>query len=152
MAVIQRSARVPHSALQMLTLVNDIEAYPEFLHWCHAARIEKQEGHIVEAALDIGISGIYKTIRTENTTEAPDGGDAQIRIELLEGPFRKMHGLWTFRDVVDSAGSDVDLCLEYEVHRTPIGMILRPLFEEIANSQLHAFTKRAEVIYGSRAG
>lgn len=148
MAVIRRSARVPYSALQMLTLVNDIEAYPEFLHWCHASRIEKQEGHIVEAALDIGISGIYKTIRTENTTEASDGGEAStIRIELIEGPFRQLHGSWTFRDVDDGA-CEIDLCLEYEVHRTPIGMILHALFEEIANSQLQAFTRRAEVVYG----
>jgi ribosome-associated toxin RatA of RatAB toxin-antitoxin module len=132
----------------MLTLVNDIEAYPKFLHWCHAARIEKHEGHIVEAALDIGVGGIYKTIRTENTTEASDnGGASKIRIELLDGPFKHLHGAWTFRDEEPRA-CDVDLRLEYEVHRGPIGMILGALFDEIANSQLNAFIKRAEVVYG----
>jgi ribosome-associated toxin RatA of RatAB toxin-antitoxin module len=150
MSVIQRSARVPYGALQMLTLVNDIEAYPEFLHWCYAARIEQSKGHIVEAALDIGVKGIHRTIRTQNTTETPAAGDAMtVHIDMLDGPLKRLHGVWTFRDV-EAGASDVELSLEYEIHRTPFGILLRALFDEIANSQLHAFIKRAEAVYGAK--
>lgn len=133
----------------MLALVNDIDAYPEFLHWCHAARIEQSAGHLVEAALEIGISGIYKTIRTRNTTNAADGVGcpATIRIEMLEGPLKSLRGVWKFADLPDG-GSDVELLLEYEVHLSPLGFILRSLFDEIANSQLNAFVRRAGVVYG----
>lgn len=149
MAVIHRSARVPYSAEQMLALVNDIEAYPDFLHWCHDARIERAAGDTVEAALEIGIRGIYKTIRTRNTTTAGNAAAdrAEIRIEMLEGPLKSLHGAWTFVDL-GADGCNVELDLEYEVHLSPLGFILRALFDEIANSQLNAFVRRAGAVYG----
>ena len=39
MTQVTRRARVPYSAEQMFTLVNDVESYPKFLHWCRGARI-----------------------------------------------------------------------------------------------------------------
>ena len=149
MPVIERSARVPYTADQMLGLVNDIESYPKFLHWCHAARIEQADGPTVEAALEIGISGIYKTMRTRNTTRPAEGGEpASICIELIDGPLKHLEGTWRF--IAESpAGCEVALCIEYEVHLSPLGFILRALFDEIANSQLHAFVKRARVVYGA---
>jgi len=148
MALIDRSARVPYGADQMLALVNDIDAYPEFLHWCHAARVERASGLMVDAALEIGISGIYKTIRTRNTTRpAQDAQPATIRIEMLEGPLKHLEGIWMFTDIPGD-GCDVELRIDYEVHRSPLGLILRALFDEIANSQLHAFIRRAGAVYG----
>lgn len=149
MAVIERHAQVPFSADEMLALVNDIDSYPDFLHWCHAARVERADGQTVDAALEIGISGIYKTIRTRNSTQ-PGEGDrpATIQIEMIEGPLKHLRGTWVFKDLVDE-GCDVELQIEYEVHRSPLGIILRALFDEIANSQLHAFVKRARAVYGN---
>lgn len=148
MAVIERSARVPYGARQMVVLVNDIAAYPEFLHWCHAARIEKAEGATVEAALEVGVSGIHRTMRTRNTTAIDESGtSASIRIEMIDGPLKRLQGAWVFTDRPPK-GCDVRLTLEYETHRTPFGAILRALFDEIANSQLNAFVRRAERVYG----
>jgi ribosome-associated toxin RatA of RatAB toxin-antitoxin module len=149
MAVIERHAHVPYTALQMLTLVNDIGAYPEFLHWCQAARIESSAGQVVDAALEIGVSGVHKTMRTRNTSTVADSGSpARIHIEMLDGPLKRLHGAWTFTDSPASGGCDVELALEYEIHRTPFGMLLRALFDEIANSQLNAFVRRAGVVFG----
>ena len=148
MAHIRRTARVPYSADQMLGLVNDIAAYPVFLHWCQAARIERSEGDSVDAALDVGIKGIYRTIRTRNSTQrSADGSQASIRIEMIQGPLKRLRGAWRFSDVGQEA-CDVELSLEYETHRTPFGMLLRTLFDEIANSQLNAFIRRADALYG----
>jgi ribosome-associated toxin RatA of RatAB toxin-antitoxin module len=146
---IRRSARVPYSAEQMLTLVNDIEAYPEFLHWCHAARIDASEGGVVDASLEIGVRGIHRTMRTRNRTEtSPTAGAAHIRIEMIDGPLKHMRGGWTFTPCA-SGGCDVELRLEYEVHRTPFGLLLKTLFDEIANSQLRAFIRRADAVYAA---
>lgn len=132
----------------MLALVNDIGAYPEFLHWCRGARIEHSNGPIVEAALEIGFSGIAKTIKTRNTTELdPQRNLAGIRIDMLEGPLKSLRGSWRFSNQA-SGNCDVELRLEYEVHRSPFGRLLKSLFDEIANSQLNAFVRRAKVVYG----
>ena len=150
MALIRRTARVPYSAEQMLRLVNDIEAYPAFLHWCQAAEIERTEGAVVEAALEVGIKGIHRTMRTRNTTDAAaGGGQASIRIEMVQGPLKRLSGGWHFADT-PSGGCDIELALDYEIQRTPFGMLLRTLFDEIANSQLNAFIRRADVVYGGR--
>ena len=148
MATIERKARVPYSVEQMVALVNDIDAYPEFLHWCHAARIETTDGDTVVAALEIGVSGIYKTIRTRNTTQtANEHGQSTIAIEMVEGPLKSLRGVWSF-DSGLQGDCDVTLRLDYEVHLSPFGIILRTLFDEIANSQLNAFIKRAGAVYG----
>ena len=150
MPVIERNARVPYSANQMLALVNDIDSYPEFLHWCHGARIDKQTGDEVEAALEIGISGIYKTIRTRNTTKRVESGEpVTVRIEMIEGPLKALRGSWAFLGLPQQ-GCDIELRLEYEIHSSPFGLILRNLFDEIANSQLNAFVKRARAVYGEQ--
>ncbi|PPS58920.1 hypothetical protein CRX72_25460 [Pantoea sp. BRM17] len=39
MAQISRSALVPYSAAQMYQLVNDVDAYPEFLPGCTGSRV-----------------------------------------------------------------------------------------------------------------
>ena len=142
--------RVPYSAGEMLALVNDIDSYPDFLHWCRGARIEKSSGPLVEAALDIGIGGIHKTMRTRNrTSTAEDSRTANIRIEMVDGPLKHLVGDWNFMDKSDG-GSEVELVLDYEVHRTPFGMLLRTVFDEIASSQLNAFIRRAHALHGRR--
>jgi ribosome-associated toxin RatA of RatAB toxin-antitoxin module len=65
---------------------------------------------------------------------------------MLDGPLKRLHGRWQFTDIAGN-GCEVVLELEYETHRTPFGLLLRTLFDEIANSQLNAFAKRAAQVY-----
>lgn len=149
MPVMRRSAHVPYSALQMLKLVNDIDAYPEFLHWCRDARIERSDDGTVDAALEIGVSGFRRTLRTRNTTRVREGdGEAWVDIEMIDGPLAYLSGGWVFADVAPGE-CEVTLSLDYEMQRTPFGQLLHVIFEEIANSQLHAFVRRAREIYGA---
>jgi ribosome-associated toxin RatA of RatAB toxin-antitoxin module len=140
---IRRSARVPYSASQMFDLVNDVESYPRFLHWCRDAKIERKEGNTVEAALDIGVSGIHKRFTTRNTLERPH----RIAIELISGPFRRLEGQWRFTDD-PGGGSEVSLSLDFEVSHSPLSMLFSAVFEEAVRAQMSAFTKRATHVYG----
>ena len=97
MPTVQRSSRVIYSAEQMFDLVNDIEKYPEFLHWCRGARVDVRQGNTIEATLDIGVLGFQRSFRTRNTLRRPD----RISIELVSGPFRRLRGEWKFVDSGD---------------------------------------------------
>ena len=145
MPTVQRSARVPHSARQMFDLVNAIEKYPEFLHWCSGARVDVRQGNTVEATLDIGLLGFQRSFRTRNTLRSPE----RIQIELVSGPFRRLRGEWRFTDL-PGGGSDVALSLAFEVTVSPFGALFSKVFEELAGAQMQAFTERAAVIYGKR--
>lgn len=141
-----KRAQVPYSPDQMFALVNDVESYPEFLHWCRDARIVSRFENGVEAALDIGIRGIHKTFRTRNTLLPPgDGAPGRIDIALVSGPFRKLEGAWTF--TATEGGCEVRVDLDYEISSMPLGTIFSAVFEEIARSQINAFVRRAAEVY-----
>ena len=143
MRTVNRSARVPYSAGQMFDLVNDIESYPEFLHWCHGARVEGACDGVVEAVLEIGIGGFHKSFRTRNTLAEGES----IKIELVSGPFEHLDGWWRFTDL-PAGGSEVSLELRFEVAASPLGMIFSSVFEELTRSQMNAFIARADERYG----
>jgi ribosome-associated toxin RatA of RatAB toxin-antitoxin module len=127
----------------MFDLVNDIESYPKFLHWCRGARIESKYGSTVEATLDIGMLGLYQSFRTRNTLQRPE----RIGIDLVSGPFRRLRGEWRFAAAA-SSGTDVSLTLTFEVTLSPFGVVFAKVFEELAASQMTAFIERARRIYG----
>ncbi len=143
MPTIQRSARVPYKGAQMFDLVSDVEAYPQFLHWCRGAKVVRSGDGFVEARLDIGIRGIYKSFTTRNTLERPE----RLTIELVSGPFRRLNGAWRFEDL-EEGGSQVSLSLTFEVAASPLAMVFSMVFEELARQQMTAFVQRAHKIYG----
>jgi ribosome-associated toxin RatA of RatAB toxin-antitoxin module len=130
----------------MFDLVNDIEQYPKFLHWCRGARIDLKQGNTVEATLDIGVLGFHQSFRTRNTLERPQ----RIGIDLVSGPFRRLRGEWRFVAAPDG-GSDISLTLAFEVTLSPFGAVFAKVFEELAAAQMTAFTERAKKIYGASA-
>ena len=144
MPTVKRSARVPYTTEQMFDLVNDIEQYPKFLHWCRRARIGLKQGNTVEATLDIGVLGFHQSFRTRNTLERPH----RIGIDLVSGPFRRLRGEWRFVAAPDG-GSDISLTLAFEVTLSPFGAVFAKVFEELAAAQMTAFTERAGKIYGA---
>ena len=140
---VKRSARVPYTAPQMFDLVNDVEKYPQFLHWCTGARIDSRQGNVMEATLDIGVLGFHRAFRTRNTLSRPE----RIQIELVSGPFRRLKGEWRFKQLVQ-AGTEVELMLAFEVTLSPFGSIFSKVFEELAGAQMTAFVQRAQKLYG----
>ena len=148
MPTVSRSASVAASARQMFDLVNDIEAYPAFLEWCTGARVESATPTEVVATVKVGLAGLNQSFTTRNALEPPSGDDAgRIRMELVAGPFRRLDGSWTFRPLPDG-GCEVRLDLDYELSLSPLRFALGLVFEEIARSQVGAFVKRAETLYG----
>jgi ribosome-associated toxin RatA of RatAB toxin-antitoxin module len=140
---VKRNARVPYTPEQMFDLVDDIESYPKFLHWCRGARIEARSGNTVEATLDIGALGFHQSFRTRNTLQRPE----RIGIDLVSGPFRRLRGEWRFV-AAPGQGTDVALSLAFEMTPSPFGVVFAKVFEELAASQMTAFVERAKKIYG----
>jgi ribosome-associated toxin RatA of RatAB toxin-antitoxin module len=140
---VKRSARVAHTPEQMFSLVEDVESYPKFLHWCRGARIDLKQGNTVEATLDVGVLGFHQSFRTRNTSKRPE----RIGIDLVSGPFRRLRGEWRFSATADG-GTDVSLALAFEVTRSPFGVVFAKVFEELAGSQMAAFIERANKVYG----
>ncbi|WP_338327706.1 SRPBCC family protein, partial [Rosenbergiella nectarea] len=87
-----RSALVPFSADNMYRLVNDVDSYPQFLPGCTGSKILEQSEQQMTASMDVSKAGISKTFVTRNTLTQSH----HIAMQLVDGPFRKLSGGWTF--------------------------------------------------------
>jgi ribosome-associated toxin RatA of RatAB toxin-antitoxin module len=143
MPSVNKSALVEYKPQDMFNIVNDVEKYPEFLPWCGSSQVLSRTGDEVKASVEISHSGIKKTFVTLNRIQT----DKFIEMQLVEGPFKHLHGFWRFAPLGDK-GCKVTLDLEYEFSSKLLGMAIGPVFSQIANTLVDAFCKRAETIYG----
>lgn len=143
MTIVQKSALVKFSAQQMFDLVNDIEAYPEFLPWCSGSRIIKREDDFVEAELLISKGGFKKSFSTRNKI---DNGRS-MTISLLNGPFSSLEGRWEFIPLREDA-SKISLDLEFELSGKLASLAFGAVFNQICNTMVSSFTARAKAVYG----
>lgn len=142
MTQIQRSALLPFSDQQMYDLVADVESYPAFLPWCGSAEVLSIKGSEVVATVGIDFKGVNRAFTTRNRLIAPK----TIDMELVDGPFRHLHGGWSFRALDDQA-SKIMLDLQFEFSNPMIRLVVGPVFEQIANGLVDAFHQRAEALY-----
>lgn len=143
MAVINKSALVPYTPVQMFELVDDVEAYVEFLPWCSGSSVIKRTEIDVTASLEISHSGFQKAFTTRNVY----GEEQTINMYLVEGPFKKLEGIWQFQPLGEQ-GCKIMLDLEFEFSNRLISMSFGPLFGQMAGSLVDAFTQRANHVYG----
>ena len=100
---------VHYSAEQMFDLVADVEDYPRFLPWCSGARVVADAGRRLDASVDIDYRGIRSRFTTRNQMRYPE----QIRMTLVDGPFRSLDGSWHFHALRPGA-CKVQLSLHYK--------------------------------------
>lgn len=143
---ISRSAIVERSAGELYALVQDIEAYPEFLPWCLAAQVRERSPHRTVATLTVGRKGLRQTLTTENI----DRENESIDIKLLVGPFRRFSAHWRFKALGRHAAR-IEFSLGYEFANRIVARALDPLFEQIANTMVDAFTRRATRLFDDPA-
>ena len=144
MREVKRSALVAETPARMYALINDIERYPEFVPGCVGARIVQLMEHEVVATLTIKRGPLKTEFTTRNLLET----DRRVLMQLVNGPFRVLEGLWTLTPLGD-LGCRVGLEMRFEFTNRVTGALFEPLFEDTAASLVDAFVQRARAIRGS---
>ena len=139
---IDRSVLVPYSAERMFRLVEAVDDYPQFLPWCPASHARRQSDGSVEATIEIAFLAARTRFTTRNVLDPP----REIRMSLVDGPFRHLSGRWHFRELPEQS-CKVSLHLQYQFAVGPLGQLIAPVFESIAGSLIDAFARRAEQLY-----
>ena len=143
MKKIQKTALVPYSAEQMFILVDDIGAYAEFLPWCSQSLVVTRSDAMVEGELTISYGQLNKTFTTRNINTPQN----RIEMQLVKGPFKHLNGRWEFL-MLGEVGCKVSLDLSFEFSNKLLDLTVGPVFSQIANSLVDAFTERAGKVYG----
>jgi len=139
MQTIRRSALVDHSAARMFDLVNDVSAYPRRFDWCSGADVIESEPDRVVARLDLGLGSLRTWFTTENALDRPH----RIDMNLVDGPFRKLHGRWEFH-ALDESACKVTLTLELEPSNRLLGPALALGFQGLADRMVNDFVRVAD--------
>ncbi|GLK91060.1 type II toxin-antitoxin system RatA family toxin [Pseudomonas turukhanskensis] len=140
---IQRSALLPYPAKALYDLVNDVANYPAFLPWCASTTVIEHTDTLMRASLQVAKGGISQQFVTRNTLVPGQS----IEMNLEEGPFTELHGVWQFKALTDKA-CKISLDLSFEYSGQLVRATLGPLFNQAANTLVDAFCQRAKQLYG----
>ena len=143
MAVVHKSVFLGYSAQQMFDLVANIDDYPKFLPWCSGIEIRERRDNVVVASIGINYHGVRQSFTTSNENTVP----TTIKMKLVDGPFKCLDGVWTFKALREDA-CKIELDMRYEFSGTLLDKQVGPVFGMIANSMVDSFCKRAETVYG----
>ena len=140
---IHREKRVlPYTPEQMYALVAYVEKYPEFLPWCVACRIRKQETPTSFIAdLQVGFKMVREQFTSRVTLDRPNA----ITVTYLTGPFEHLTNEW--KCAAAPGGTEVDFFLSFEFRSRLLQTLIGVLFEEAVHRMVSAFETRAAKLY-----
>lgn len=131
----------------MFDLVADVPRYPQFLPWCTAARVRKQEGPNVDVSeLAIGFGPLHERFVSRVTRNTDDPDNLRIETVGIEGPFKALASHWQFKP--HASGSEIVFSLEFEFRSRLLQHTMRMLFAEAVKRMVAAFEARASKLYG----
>lgn len=152
MKQVKKSVLLWYTPQEMYELVTSVERYPEFLPWCNKVDVLAQEGDAVTARLHLAYAGVRHAFTTRNRNEP----SRTVRMELVDGPFSHLDGVWQFLPLNkpgttgEPSACKVVFELSYAFSSGALEAVVSPVFDRIANTFVDSFVQRAEVQYGAR--
>lgn len=139
---------LPYTPDQLLSLVGDVERYPEFVPWIGAMRTwnarELGEGvDTLDAETSVGFSFLKERFATRVRRDA---NGRQIDVDLLSGPFRKLANRWKF--FADEGGTRVEFDIDFEFKSRLLDGLLKANFHHAVDRLMGCFEDRAKALYG----
>ena len=121
---------------QLLDLVADVRAYPEFVPWVTSMRVwnEREEGPgvtLLDAEAGVGFAVLREKF---STWVRRDANRNVVEVGLIRGPFKHLKNRWEFHPHPDGAR------LEF--------MMLSANFDRAVNALIRCFEARARTLYG----
>lgn len=96
----------------------------------------------------------YMGVRHAFTTRNHHTAGEQVRVELVDGPFSTLQGLWLFKPLgrpgSEQLACKVELDLQYQFSGKALETVVSPVFDRVANTLVDCFVRRAEQVYGPR--
>jgi ribosome-associated toxin RatA of RatAB toxin-antitoxin module len=146
---VKKSVLLWYSPREMYDLVIGVDAYPQFLPWCERAEVLTRSEDGMTVRLHLHYAGLRHAFTTRNQHVA----DRSVEMDLVDGPFSVLDGVWQFHPIGGEGGPPacrIEFDLAYAFNSRPLEAVLSPVFDRVANTFVDSFVKRAEQVYGSR--
>jgi ribosome-associated toxin RatA of RatAB toxin-antitoxin module len=151
---VKKSVLLWYSPREMYELVVAVEDYPTFLPWCERAEVLQRGDAGMTARLTLSKGGVRHGFTTRNLHRPNE----EVRVQLVDGPFSLLEGLWRFLPL-GRAGADaedapracrIEFDLRYAFASAALEAVVSPVFDRIANTFVDSFVQRAEQVHGIR--
>ena len=137
---------IRHSPQELYDLVADVRSYPQFLPWCMAARIRREDRYALAADLIIGFQ-MFRERFTSHVNLNPE--QLEIDVKYAEGPFKYLSNKWRF--LPHPEGCEIDFYVDFEFNSRLLQSVIETLFTEAVRRMVKAFEDRADALYGKLA-
>ena len=147
---VKKSVLLWYSPHEMYTLVTAVADYPNFLPWCDQAEVLETHDDGVTARLGLAYMGVRHAFTTRNLQVS----DSSVKVNLVDGPFSLLDGLWRFtplgRNGNEQKACKIEFDLRYSFASPALEVVVSPVFDKVANTFVDSFVRRAEDVYGAR--
>lgn len=139
-----------HTTSELLNIVADVEKYPEFLPWVAKVRIiKKYSDDDFIAELLVKFSAFSQKYTSQVIVSRPiiKGEQAQINVELVEGPFKNLKTVWQFIPIPPDEGGNqtqINFELDFEFKNSFFERLIGTVFEKATIKMTSAFIDRCD--------
>ncbi len=134
------------SKQNLITMILDIEKYPEFVPWCLDSKIysKNDKGDKVEiiADLTIGKSFFNETYKSFVTYEKYND---TIYVTNMNGPLKYLKNKWIFTQIEEN--SEIEFHINFELKNKILNMLMTKSFNIGLKKIADAFEKRATELF-----
>ena len=139
--------KVPFSCDQMFDLVADVPDYPEFIPWCEAIRVRKDDVEEGRGELIADMIVRYKIFREKFRSKVYlDRENHVIHVDYIEGPFKRLQNVWKFEPQPEG-GCIVDFHIDFEFKNMLLQAAAMQVFDKAFARMSDAFIGRARELY-----
>ena len=126
----------------LISMVLDIEKYPEFIPWCLGGQINKKidKGDTIEIIADLTIGknffkNTYKSLVIYNKKKDT------IHVTNIGGPLKHLENKWFFKTLGKS--SEINFYINFELKNKILNILMSKYFDLGVKKIAEAFEKRA---------
>ena len=147
MARCRLSRVLPYAPEELFDLVGDVRRYPEFVPWISAMRVwnerELEPGvSQLDAETAVGFSFLRERFATRIRRDAKA---RRIEVQLLSGPFRRLHAVWSFEP--HHVGTTLNFDIEFEFKAKLLEGMVAANFERATSKLVACFETRANALF-----
>lgn len=141
-----RETRVlPYPVDRLFDLIADVERYPEFLPWWHAARVRRRDGNTEYVDQVVGPAIARFRFASTTVLERPE----RIRTTSTERPFRRLEIDWSFAPA-PQGGCQATFAVDYQLRSGALQKLVGVVFDAAVRRVVTAFERRAERMLDKR--
>ena len=140
---------LPYTPDQLLSLVGDVDRYPDFVPWITAMRTWNprslsQGVTSLDAEAGVGFKFLKERFATRVRRDALN---KQIDVTLLSGPFKRLSNRWRFIDAGHGC-TRIEFEIDFQFKSRILEALLAANFGHAVDRLMGCFEARAKKLYG----